>query len=263
MQDSPIKILLVEDNPGDARLLREMLAEAASVQFVLTHVERWHAALERLQQERFDAVLLDLMLPDSGGIETFATLHHLAPRVPIVVLTSLNDETLALQAVRDGAQDYLVKGQVNSNLLRRALRYAIERQRIEEALRSANEFIDRVMEATTNAIVALNIEGKFTLVNPRAAEISGYAPNDLVGLPFYVLVPPDHLARVREQIHQVLVRGERLSQFEMPVLRKDDAQRWIRLNLVPMFLRGKITGLVGTAEVISAPSNIVGSKIQN
>ena len=127
---SPCQVLLVEDNPTDALLLREMLAEVASVRLVLTVVGQFAEALACLQAERFDAVLLDLSLPDSTGLDTVIRVQEQAPDVPLVVLTGHDDETLAVQTLQQGAQDYLVKGQVDRPLLERALRYAIERQRL-------------------------------------------------------------------------------------------------------------------------------------
>ncbi|KOP23311.1 ATPase [Hapalosiphon sp. MRB220] len=139
MTQQVIKILLVEDNPGDVRLLQEFLWDVTTTQFQLTPVERLEQTLKLLNQESFDVILLDLSLPDSQGLETFITLHHQAPAIPIIVLTGLDDENLALRAMQQGAQDYLVKGQVSGDLLVRCMRYAIERQRIEEALRQSEE----------------------------------------------------------------------------------------------------------------------------
>ena len=132
---APIRVLLVEDNSTDVFLLQELLAEAWSTSsFRVTHVERLGAAVQRLAAERFDVILLDFGLPDSLGLDTFTTLYTQAPEVPIVVLTALSDEAVAVEAVQAGAQDYLVKGQVTGNLLVRALRYAVERQHLLTAL---------------------------------------------------------------------------------------------------------------------------------
>ena len=131
---SDIRVLLVEDNPGDARLLREMLQEAGPARYDLIHLQRLEEARRRLKEERPDVVLLDLLLPDSHGLDTFRQVHACAPSVPILVLSGDNDEALAAQAVREGAQDYLVKGQTNSPLLARAMRYAIERKRREREM---------------------------------------------------------------------------------------------------------------------------------
>ncbi|MBI3978709.1 MAG: HAMP domain-containing histidine kinase [Chloroflexi bacterium] len=133
MSTKPISILLVEDNPGDARLLRETLADVGTAQFDLVHVECLAEAWAALDASRFDVVLLDLLLPDGQGLDAIDRLRVRARDVPIVVLTGIDDETLAVGAVQEGAQDYLVKGHVDSGLLVRAIRYAIERKRSEEA----------------------------------------------------------------------------------------------------------------------------------
>ena len=134
MSSEPIKVLLVEDNLGDARLLYEGLAEALPEQFQMTHARRLSEALEYLWEETCDVVLLDLGLPDSHGLDTLVVTRAQAPGVPIVVLTGFQDEALAVEALKGGAQDYLVKGQVDSKLLGRSMRYAIVRKATEEAL---------------------------------------------------------------------------------------------------------------------------------
>ena len=137
MEDKPIKVLLIEDNPGDARLIREILLEASGAMFELEHLDLLSTGLERLAAGGIDVVLLDLLLPDSLGVDTLAKVNAQASDVPIIVLTGLDDEAFAIKAVRESAQDYLVKGQVDSNLLTRAIRYAIERKRTEEVLRQS------------------------------------------------------------------------------------------------------------------------------
>ena len=110
MGNRPIKTLLVEDNPGDSRLIREMLAEARGVTFNLEYADRLQTGLEHLREGGIDVILLDLGLPDSQGLETLSKTYAQAPEVPIVVLTGLDDEMLGVQAVNKGAQDYLIKG---------------------------------------------------------------------------------------------------------------------------------------------------------
>ncbi len=134
MSSEPIKVLLVEDNLGDARLLYEGLEEALPEHFQMTHVRRLSEALEYLWGETCNVVLLDLGLPDSHGLDTLIVMRAQAPGVPIVVLTGFQDEELAVEALKGGAQDYLVKGQVDSQLLGRSMRYAMVRKATEEAL---------------------------------------------------------------------------------------------------------------------------------
>jgi two-component system, cell cycle response regulator len=129
-----IKILLVEDNDVDAHLTQDILAEWSIEQFHITHVTRLSDAFRHLGRERFDAILLDLSLPDGYGLPTLRQVQAANPTIPIIVLSGVSDQTLALQAVQDGAQDYLVKGQGQPELLARAIRYSIERKRAEERL---------------------------------------------------------------------------------------------------------------------------------
>ncbi|RMH76837.1 MAG: hybrid sensor histidine kinase/response regulator [Cyanobacteria bacterium J007] len=139
MGDRLKQILLIEDNLGDAELLQETLGENPMVKIQLTHVVRLREALNQLGDRDFDAILLDLSLPDSRGLNTLMRVQEAAPKLPIVVLTGWNDETLAIEAVRDGAQDYLVKGKVEAEWLVRSLDYAIERKQTLEALRESEE----------------------------------------------------------------------------------------------------------------------------
>jgi signal transduction histidine kinase len=135
IQEHSLRLLLVEDNPADARLIQEELREVASARIELLHVLRMAEAEKVVREAKPDAVLLDLSLPDGHGLGNISRMLHAAPAVPLVVLTGMDDEQLAVQAVHQGAQDYLVKGQVTGPLLVRALRYAIERKRVEEGLK--------------------------------------------------------------------------------------------------------------------------------
>jgi two-component system, cell cycle response regulator len=131
MSTAVTKILLVEDNPGDVRLIKEALSEIAKLRFELAHSETLAQALEFCSENTPDGILLDLGLPDSQGLETVERMHGAAPQAPIVVLTIRDEEELAIQSLHDGAQDYLSKSQISGPLVWRALRYAMERQRVQ------------------------------------------------------------------------------------------------------------------------------------
>lgn len=158
-----IKILLVEDNDLDAQLTRDILADWSIEPFDITHVTRLAEAFIHLARARFDAVLLDLSLPDAYGLSTVSQMQAANPTVAIIVLSGLNDQRLALQAVQHGAQDYLVKGERQPELLARAIRYAIERKRAEERLTylaqydqltglvNRSLFRDRLIQATARS----------------------------------------------------------------------------------------------------------------
>ena len=160
MDDKQFKVLLIEDNPGDVRLIREMLAEAGGALYDLECADRLQTGLERLAEGGIDVILLDLGLPDSQGLDTLGRVlaESLAAPAVIVVLTGLDDEALAVQAVGAGAQDYLVKGQVEGNLLVRALRYAIERQRMEESLRQRNRELALLHRAGQSLTSSLDLD---------------------------------------------------------------------------------------------------------
>jgi len=131
MSTAVTKILLVEDNHGDARLIEEALSEIAKLRFELVHCETLAQALEFCSNSSPDAVLLDLGLPDAQGLETVRRMHRAAQQTPLVVLTVSNDEELAIKSLHEGAQDYLPKAQIDGPLVWRALRYAMERQRVQ------------------------------------------------------------------------------------------------------------------------------------
>jgi diguanylate cyclase (GGDEF)-like protein len=130
--DSVFTVLLVEDDAVDARIVREMLGDVGSARFHITHVDRVSHAVKLLGQASFDAILLDLGLPDAKGLDALGPIASAAPDIPIVVLSGMEDERLGVQAVQLGAQDYLVKGLGTGNVIARSIRYAIERKRTEE-----------------------------------------------------------------------------------------------------------------------------------
>lgn len=136
MTDKLIYVLLIEDNPGDTRLIRESFRDAGGGDFELACADTLAGGLAVLAERAIDVILLDLSLPDSFGLETVGKVQAAVPDIPIVVLTGHRDDTLSVTAVQAGAQDYLIKGEVEGNLLVRSLRYAIERQRMSMVLKS-------------------------------------------------------------------------------------------------------------------------------
>ena len=176
-------LLLVEDNQGDARLLREMLNEAGAQKTKMTQVESMREAEQQLAQACFDIVLLDLGLPDAHGLEAVRRARAAAPRVPLVVLTGLDDESLATQALKEGAQDYLIKGQIETRGLLRALRYAIERKVMEEALFVVKERAQVTLNCIGDAVVCTDIAGNITFLNLVAEKMTGWQLPEALGRP--------------------------------------------------------------------------------
>lgn len=201
-QTERVRILLIEDNPSDARLIEVMLEHASNGTFEIEHVERLSAGLQRLAQGGINVVLSDLSLPDSEGLDTFARLHAQAPEIPIIVLSGLNDTKLALKAVHEGAQDFLIKGEVDGQLLVRAMRYAIERKHMSLQLaRYAEELRAKNAQLEADFNMAREIQEMFllqqypTFPHSAAPEDSAlrfshrYLPAAAVGGDFFNIFP--------------------------------------------------------------------------
>src|SRR5258708_5401717 len=175
-----IDVLLVEDNPVDARMITAQL-RAPSAMLRCRHVTRLAEALEHLKTERLDVVLLDLNLDDSCGYETFHRVRQAAPKAAILVLSGSDDENLAIRTVREGAQDYLVKGSFDGRLLLRAIRYAIERKRTEEALRHSETTLRAIFENSLDGIVIFSGDGICREANAAAAALINLPRTELIG----------------------------------------------------------------------------------
>lgn len=169
MEAATVDLLVLEDNPGDARLLQVQLSEAAA-SFRVTTAERLGDALKQLGERRFDAVLTDLQLPDSNGLDTANAVRRHAAGAAVVVLTGSGDDALAMQAVHEGAQDYLVKGEVTPSGLARALRHAIERKKLERRLHDAVTGLERRVRERTTELEQYNAKLVAEVGERRAAE---------------------------------------------------------------------------------------------
>ena len=173
MNKPVIQLLLIEDSQTDALLLEDALRQDVLNLFVFTMADRLELGEEALRKQEFDLVLLDLGLPDSQGFESFEKLHQVNPDTPVIVLSGLADEKLALEAVQAGAQDYLVKGPTSWEIAPRAIRYAIERRRAQAALRESEEQYRLLFENAPVGILSVTVDGKITDVNTTALQILG------------------------------------------------------------------------------------------
>ena len=225
MNPERIRVLLVEDEPVYAGLLQEILAAGPSPGFDLTHAGRLSDALAVLASRTFDVVLLDLTLPDRQGLASYAEMHTRSPAMPIIVLTGVDDETLALQAVREGAQDYLVKGHVEGKMLPRVIRYAIERKRAAEALRQSEEFFRLISENVSDLIAVIDRDGRRLYNSPSYHNLLG-DPARLVGTDSFEEIHPEDREAVRRAFRETLRTGIG-KRAEYRLVRKDGSVRYI------------------------------------
>ena len=183
MDRGSITVLIIEDNSGDARLLKEYLTESSDIQFSLLFADSLSAANKYLSQESLDVIILDLGLPDSQGAETFTKVAELSRGIPIVILTGLGDMNTAKRIIQMGAQDYLVKGDINPSLIQRTIQYAIERQQYQLSLKSSEERQRILIRENADGILVVDSKKVIHFVNPAAENLMGKSADDLVGKP--------------------------------------------------------------------------------
>ncbi len=266
MHHDALPVLLVEDSAADAVLVTTQLEKFAPGEFTISVVDSLSLAQQGLKQHAFAAILLDLSLPDSSGLDTLGRIKAAAPQVPIIVMSEVDDESIALHAVQHGAQDYLVKGSADGHVIARVIRYAIERQRTDEALRRAHDLLEqRVMERTAflkvtnrrlheeiaererteeilrkerdfsaaildtvNAIVVvLDAHGRLVRCNRCCEQVMGYPEAEIVGRYVWdIFLEPEVVARVQPVFGALLARKSG-NKYENYWLTKDGRLRLI------------------------------------
>jgi PAS domain S-box-containing protein len=249
-QESPIRVLLIEDNPDDFRLIQKMFKESrANVE--LKWVKQLSTGLANLKEEIFDGLLVDLGLPDSQGIDTFKKIHDQAPQIPIVVITGLADDGLALKAVREGAQDYLVKGQIDSNLLIRAIRHAIDRKRTEAALRESEEKYRTILDNIEDGYFEVDIAGNLTFFNDSLCRLLGYSRDEMMGMNDRQYTDQENAQKLYQTFNKVYRTGEPTKGFDWEIIRKDGAKRYIEASVSLKNISGQPIGFRGIVRDIT------------
>lgn len=275
MSEAPVRILLVEDHAGDARLVEEMLSEADGQLQIAARAGTIAEALERLSAGGLDVVLLDLSLPDSSGHETFSAISAHGPGLPVIVLSGFDDQEMALKTVHAGAQDYLVKGHYAPQLLARVIRHSIERNRVELALGQERDLLQALLDHIPDRIYFKDTQSRFVRINPALAKFFGLAsPAEAVGKTDADFFTPEHANDAREDELRIMRTGEGIvGKVERETLSKGGVI-WGLTTKMPLRDRaGRIIGTTGITrdftalktmeETLEAERNVLRSVIDN
>ncbi|HZR46652.1 MAG TPA: diguanylate cyclase, partial [Candidatus Manganitrophaceae bacterium] len=257
MNPGPIRLLVVEDNAADVRLVQEMLAEADAARFRIVHADLLAKGLKALSEQEIHVILLDLSLPDSFGLETLKGVRSAAPRLPIVVLSYHQDEALALQAVQMGAQDYLVKGEGNGDSLVRTIRYALERKQAEErlrenqeALRENHHLLRAVIDGTTDSVYVKDLQGRYLMMNSAGARLFGKLPEEIVGRRDIDLFPQETALQIIRDDRRILSAGETLT-FEEIAAIGEGSRTFLSTKGPWRNYQGEVIGIIGISREIT------------
>ena len=250
MRDGNIRILLVEDNPGDAVIINEMLKEIYLENFQLIHFKRLEEGVKHVNED-FDIVLLDLNLPDSRGIETFNTMNKYAPEMPIIILTGLLDEELAINIVAEGAQDYLVKGNIDKELLSRSIKYSIERKRIEMDLRKSEEKYRAMVEKIESGLFLINAKNEINYVNSQMADMLGYDMDELLNRDVFSFIKKGCRNVFKKHLHG---NTKGIGQtYELQFLKENGSSLWVLMSTSPLQkINGEYIGAISIMTDITA-----------
>jgi len=247
-----VKVLLVEDNEADTELVLHALARTSETDsrhlvFQTSCADSLSVAERHLASNDVDVALLDLSLPDGGGLETVTRLRAYAPEVPIIVMTGLEDEELGLQTVRAGAQDYLVKGQVDARLLMRAIDYAIERKRAGRALRDSEEKFRSIVETTSEWIWSMDRSRRLTYSNPAAEVVLGYSAEEVVGQQIAGLIHEADRQKIEPKLPDLIRQKRGWTALVLRWRHKNGTYRYLETNAAPILdPDGEVIGYRGT-----------------
>jgi sigma-B regulation protein RsbU (phosphoserine phosphatase) len=253
MDSDLLKILLLEPDPDFGRLIQGILVDATGATFKVSPVATIEEALGKVGDGGYDLALVDLALPDGAGLANIKRLEAVAPRLPVIVLGQSSDEAVAIEAMHEGAQDYLVKSQLNPQLLGRAIRYAVERQRADAALLEAEEKYRGIFENIVEGIFQTSPEGHYLSANSALARIYGYnTPEELMDSVRDIARKLYVEAGRRAEFILLMQQNDTVTAFESRIYRKDGSVIWIAENVRAVRdAKGTLTHYEGTVEDIT------------
>ncbi len=241
MSEKSIKILLVEDNPLDARTFNLMLSHSKSIfTFEISETDCLETAIELIGQKPFDVILLDLSLPDESGLDTLTRLLKHSKDTPIIVLTGIDDELTGINAVKAGAQNYLVKGQVNNKFLVRSICYAAERhylsneieKKLQKELELSEERFKHLYNSSPIMMFSFDSDGNFCDVNSKWLEETGYSRIEVMGKRFDFLIPPHHKKLSSSEVSPHFLKAGHIKDYVCQYIKKDGTIIDVLINCV-------------------------------
>lgn len=239
-----IKVLIVDDNSDYVFLIKELLKDITIIKFEFLHETSLGSAISCLGKEKFDCILLDLNLPDSHGIDTFKNVINKFPEFPIIVITGTDDEKIAIESLKYGAQDYLVKGNINGEIIYRSIRYAIERKKTENILIHNERKYKSIVDTILEGLWIVDAEGRTTYVNKQLADMLGYMPEHILNRPFFEFVNKS----VQDDARQFFERRKKgiKDRYDFCFDKKDGSVLWAIVSASPIFdNKGIFAGATG------------------
>ncbi len=251
------RILIVEDSPTDQELAKEYLEESGFSSSLLFVANRLSEAKAFLQDNACDIALLDLSLPDSFGLEGLSKVRLGSPGLPVIILTGNNDRLIALDAIKNGAQDYLVKGNYTADQLERSIRYALERKRSEQRILEKEAQYRALVENMNESILVTDSDGIIQFVNPQCEQLSGYSKNELIGKAGHFILNKDNnqgdfIPAVQNPLNR--------NSYELQMIKRNGDLRWVSISSSPIFNHFEI--FLGTIFVVSDISDKKESEIR-
>jgi two-component system cell cycle sensor histidine kinase/response regulator CckA len=301
MVERPIRVLLIEDNPFDVRIIQDILSQAEGTPFEITAAARLSEGLNHLNTGGFDVLLLDLNLPDQKGLSSLGKILSIDKKLPIIIISGIGDEKTALDALKKGAQDYFVKGNLDGRVVTRSIRYAIERNRIEEELKRAREELElRVKERTAQlvrlneelkkenidrtraedvmreseekwrnlfensieAVFTMNLKGRIASANDAALALTEYSREELIGKSSLVFIRHDVRRFLREAMVHLYRTDQPIVNLAYAIITKSGRERAVEGYINVIKKENRTVGFVGTLRDITDKKRLAEQLLQ-
>ncbi len=225
-----ISVLIIEDNPGDTRLIKEALNSSSLDGYNIASCSHLSDGLNALSNNHYDVLLLDLGLPDSSELDSLRVIKEYHPHIPVVVLTLDSNKSLGSAAIESGAQDFITKSELETSILEKSIRFAVERNKLENQIKTSENFYEKTFEQASLGMAHLSLEGNILKVNKKACELVGYNEHELLGQKVDILIHDDDLKKDIDDWIKML-RGQ-IGSFasDRRLINKDGSVRWARIN---------------------------------